>query len=93
MMWILVVDITLMIATPFGIISEQVIVVPLRLAVTFSANISDLSGKFTVPLSIEMLNVTELIFITLINEASTNSDRDSSEIPIAGAETFHLKNV
>ena len=95
MMWILVVDTILVIAfaTPFGIISKQVIVVPLRSAVTFSANSSDLSGKFTVPLRTEMLNITKLILIARIDEASTNSDWDSFEIPIAGAEIFHLKYV
>jgi hypothetical protein len=71
MMWILVVD---KISTPFRFRSKQVIVAPLRSAVTFSANISDLSGKFMVPLRREMLNVTELIIITLINEISTNID-------------------
>ena len=95
MMWILVVD-TILVISPgpwSGIISKQVIVVPLRSAVTFSANISDLSGKFTVPLRIETLNITELIFITPINEIPLNNDCDSPEIPTAGAEIFHLKNV
>ena len=68
MMCILVIAMVVVTLLGVGVISEQVIFVPFASVVTFSVNITDLSGRFMLPLRAEIINIVDLILIGCINE-------------------------